>query len=80
MTKTEAKEVLTMIAGKQKDIPLEQVFKVIDLIDDSNKYLNDHPTNIQWPKVIYDNGNPLYNTCTSCSNDNETKGVCCERK
>lgn len=76
MTKTEAKEVLTMIAGKQKDIPLEQVFKVIDLIDDPNKSLNDYdPTTIHWPKVYYD-GAPT-NLCTS-SSDGRTKGVCCE--
>lgn len=77
MTKTEAKEVITMLAGKQKDIPLEQVFKVIDLIDEPNKSLNDYPTNIQWPKVYYD-GAPI-NLCTS-SSDDKTKGVCCERR
>lgn len=76
MTKSEAKEVITMLAGKQKDIPLEQVFKVIDLIDEPIKTIDYYPTNIQWPQVYCDN-RPM---CDPSSNANETKGVCCERR
>lgn len=65
MTKEQAKEVLSMINKGKKELPMEEVFKVIDMIDDAPvrtvEYPIVYPT---YPRPWWDGITYCNMTCT----------------